>query len=264
MNVGRNRYVQSGIHDGAGTCRFECLYCFASDPAYAPGESIHSPAFHASLSDADADVVMMAADTELFHSPEAALATLDELAAAGKDLTFSTKMNLSRGTINRLTDLQRRLSAQGNILAVMVSIPLFSRSAEMERRVAPVSTRIQLVRRLNEAGLLPFVGIRPILPPSVLTDDDVIHIVTSTVANSHGYIIGPYWFYEDRFQLIDSGLPVFRRRVEWMPSHPEWYVYEDKSRERWIADIISSVGGTLHERSSEAVREIKRRAGTRG
>jgi DNA repair photolyase len=204
---------------------------------------------------------MIAADTELFHNPDAALLTLNKLADTGKSLTFSTKMNLTSGIVARLQELQEHLRSRSNILSVMVSIPLFTNSASLERLVAPVAARIDLVKRLRDSGLLPFVGIRPILPPTLLPDEDIERIVSATVAHAYGYIMGPYWFVEDRFGLLNSGLPIFRRAVSWMPGNPEWFVYEDKGRERNFAKVILAAGGVLYERSSEAVRGIKQRLG---
>lgn len=253
------RHVQSAIDpDGAGTCKFRCAYCFASDPAYRPGESVHAPDFQARVESDGTDVLMLAADTELFHNPHSALQTLETLTTAGKDLTFSTKMHLPPSIIERLVAIAEKLRARGNILAVMVSIPLITNSAALEGLVASVESRMQLVTTLRKAGLLPFVGIRPLLPPPFLPDDDVPYIVRATVEASLGYIIGPYWFQEDRFGLLERDLPIMRRPVPWMPGMPEWYVYEDKRREQRFAEVIGAAGGVLYERSSEAVRGIKR------
>jgi DNA repair photolyase len=257
---GDPRHVQSGVaRDGTGTCKFRCAYCFASDPAYRPGESVHAPDFQARVESDGTDVLMLAADTELFHNPQAALRTLEILVTAGKDLTFSTKMHLPSSIIERLVAVQEKLRARGNILAVMVSIPLVTNSAALEQLVAPVEARLQLVSTLRQAGLLPFVGIRPLLPPPLLPDDDVPHIVDRTVETSLGYIMGPYWFEEDRFGLLHRDLPIVRRPVPWMAGTPDWYVYEDKAREQRFAEVIVAAGGVLYERSSEAVRGIKRR-----
>jgi DNA repair photolyase len=203
---------------------------------------------------------MLSCDTEFFQNPRAALSTLDELVPLGKDITFSTKMILGSKILSRLSKIQEKLMNQGRILSVSVSIPMIDKSGEVEIGVPTPVRRMAFLKTLKESGLFPYVGIRPILPPSLVTNEEIGRIVDGTVENAFGYIIGPYWFKEDKFRLLDNrSLPIFQRKVQWLDDDSSWYIYEDKERERQIAEIISQRGGVLYERSSEAVVAIRNR-----
>lgn len=263
------RLLRSGIEDGRGACKFACRYCFAADPDYRPGQGHEEPASDDILGPGEptaqvpdepsADVLMVAVDTELFHSPGRVLLELRRMADQGRNLTFATKMNLSDRTLDRLVDIQHRLAERRRVLSVMVSIPLWARSPEIEQRVPPVQVRVTLVRRLADRGLFPFVGIRPLLPPPLLSDSDVDRIVSATVDHAEGYITGPYWFTRDVFGLAASGLVIVRRPVPWMPGEPVWSVYEDVDRDRRFQGRIRELGGRHFERSADVVRAVQRR-----
>lgn len=261
--VNTPRIILSAVGpDGKGVCKFKCQYCFAAESSYTPNLSIFSPDTIRVLKERvnDYEVLMLSCDTELFQKPLAALSLLDELVLLGKDITFSTKMILGSRILSQLSRIQERLMNQGKILSVSVSIPMIDKSGEIEIGVPAPARRMAFLKTLKESGLFPYVGIRPILPPSLVTKQEIARIVDGTVENAFGYIIGPYWFKEDKFRLLDcKNLPIFQRKVQWMEDDSLWYVYEDKERERQIAEIISQKGGILYERSSEALVAIKNR-----
>jgi|GEM_PF-1172348 len=245
---------------GEGVCKFKCKYCFAAEPSYNPNSSTLSTDTIQVLRERvnDYDVLMLSCDTELFQNPHVALNTLNELVTLGKDITFSTKMILGPVILSRLSEIQKQLVNQGKILSISVSIPMIDKSKEIEIGVPSPTRRMDFLRTLKESGFYPYVGIRPVLPPSLVTNEEIGRIVEGTAENSFGYIIGPYWFKEDKFQLLgDKSLPIFQRKVQWMEDDSLWYIYEDKPREQEIAEIISQKGGTLYERSSEALVTIK-------
>lgn len=252
------RILGSGLReDGGGACRFDCVYCFASDPTYQPGRSIYADDFAA---DAHSGVLQLSCDTELFQSPGPALRVLRTLSQRGADITFATKMNLPASVLDRLQEIGDDMRTRGNVLCVMVSMPLWSSSADLERRVAPAPLRVALVRRLRKAGLHPYIGIRPILPEQFLSDSDIEAIVDATVTGSYGYILGPYWFRTDKLGILKSNLPVRRARVPWLDDRPEWWLYEDKAREDLIRRRIRAAGGMCYARSADLVTAIRKSA----
>lgn len=246
--------------DGRGACKFKCQYCFAAEPSYTPNSSTLSPDTIQVLRQRvdEYEVLMLSCDTELFQNPHIALNTLKELVPLRKDITFSTKMILGRAVLGRLSEIQEQLVSQGKILSISVSIPMIDKSQEVEIGVPSPARRMNFLRTLKESGFYPYIGIRPILPPSLVTNEEIERIVEESVENSFGYIIGPYWFKEDKFQFLgNKSLPIFQRKVQWMEDDSLWYVYEDKEREQKIAEIITQKGGVLYERSSEALVAIK-------
>jgi len=255
------RTILSAIGPGGkGACKFKCQYCFAAETSYIPNLSILSENTIQVLRERenDYDILMISCDTELFQNPHTALNTLNKLVPLGKDITFSTKMILGPAILNLLSEIQEQLVSQGKILSISVSIPMIDKSQKIEIGVPSPTRRMDFLRTLKESGFYPYVGIRPILPPTLVTNEEIGRIVERTVENSFGYIIGPYWFKVDKFHLLgDKSLPIFRRKVQWMEDDSLWYVYEDKSREQEIAEVISQKGGILYKRSSEAVVAIK-------
>ncbi|TDV36825.1 radical SAM protein [Actinophytocola oryzae] len=249
------RVLGSGLWAGGGACRFDCVYCFASDPTYQPGPSLYEEDFGV---DARGGVIQLSYDTELFHNPGPALRALSTLSTRGSDITFATKMNLPESILTRLRELGEDMRTRGNVLSVMVSMPLWSSSERLEHAVAPVHLRVALVGRLRAAGLHPFVGIRPILPEPFLTDSDIGRIIDATVADSHGYILGPYWFRTDRLGLAELDVSLRRAPVPWLDDRPEWWLYEDKAREDAIRERITAAGGRCYARSADVVTAIRK------
>lgn len=243
-----------------GVCKFKCAYCFAAEPSYVPNSSTLSTDIIQVLKERinDYDVLMLSCDTELFQNPHMALKTLEDLVPLGKDITFSTKMILGSSVLNRLSEIQAQLERLNKILSISVSIPMIDKSEEIEVGVPSPVRRMAFLKTLKDFGFYPYVGIRPILPPSLVSDEEIGRIVEGSIENSYGYIIGPYWFKEDKFQLLgNEKLPIFQRKVQWMEDDSLWYIYEDKEREQQIAQIILRKGGTFYERSSEALVAIK-------
>lgn len=261
-NVTTTRSVLSAVGpNGEGKCKFGCRYCFAAEAEYIPNSSVRSPETIQILRErkSDYEVVMLSCDTELFQNPKLALDTLKEVSSLGKDVTFSTKMILGPRLLDEICKVQESLVRHGNILSVSISIPMFDKSKEIEIGVPSPERRISFLKTLKDLGLGPFVGVRPLLPPNLVTNEEIGRIVDKTIENSYGYIIGPYWFKTDKFSLLDDkSLPVFQRKVQWMEDDQPWYVYEDKEREQKIADVIKNRDGILYERSSEALIAIKK------
>lgn len=257
------RAILSAVgQNGQGVCKFKCQYCFAAEPSYIPNLSTRSADTIQVLKEkvSDYDVLMLSCDTELFQDPQAALATLGELVPLGKDITFSTKMILGPSILGKLSEIQTQLTRLGKVLSISVSIPMIDKSKEIEIGVPSLARRMAFLRTLKDGGFYPYVGIRPILPPSLVSNEEIGRIVEGSVQNSFGYIIGPYWFKEDKFGFVgDKNLPIFQRKAQWMEDDLLWYVYEDKEREQQIAEIIAQKGGVLYERSSEALVEIKKK-----
>lgn len=241
----------------APACKFGCLYCFASDPAYFAALNVSEPADESTHDSKTPEVIMLSGDTELFVAPDTGLTQLKEALRHGCHVTFSTKTVLPDAILRHLKQAQDVLREQNKILSVMVSIPTLQDDGFLEPRVPRPKTRIQFLQTLREAGLHPYVGIRPILPPGLVCDDDLCRIVDACGPFAHGFITGPYWFFSDTFHLLGrDDLTIERRRVHWLPGNPEWFVYEDLERERTLIDYISTSGYRHYRRSSEAVREI--------
>lgn len=246
--------------NGEGACKFKCKYCYASEPSYCPTFSVYSPATVETLeNNADRyDTLVPSCDTEFFQNPQAAIHALRNLVPLGKDITFPTKMLLGKWVISHLQDIQRELMGKGNILSVMVSIPMLDRSGEIEIGTPSPARRAAQVKTLSEAGLFPYVALRPLLPPKYVSNDEIGRIVDMTVDNSEGYITGPYWFKTDTLGLLqDPLLPIKRRIVDWMDDPEEWYLYMDREREQSIVDLIKSRGGQHFRKTPELMKRIK-------
>ncbi|MCI1748704.1 MAG: hypothetical protein LKI24_11840 [Acidipropionibacterium sp.] len=239
-------------------CKFQCQYCFAADPDYL-GTAASRDDYEAELNSPELDVVMLSNDTELFLNRSEAMQAVQTAVAAGKSLTFATKMILSDDLLLKLQEFQHELAKARQVLCVMVSLPCLDSAETLEPNAPSPHARVAHLKRLRNAGLLPFVGIRPILPGYLVSDEEIEAIIQLTVEDALGYIIGPYWFRTDIFGVMNHPeCPVTDKTVEWMKGNPTWHVYEDKAREARVSDMIRRLGGTIYERSSEAVRAIRR------
>lgn len=253
-----NRAVLGGIGSvSERACKFGCTYCFAADPTYVPQRSAHDVLNAAGALPTSAEVLMLGSDTELFQDDRAAQATLVRAARSERDVTIATKTNLSPATIRFLEGLREEMATRGNVLSVMVSLPVLRRYRELEPRVPSPQVRFRLVRRLQAAGLNPFVGIRPLLPPQLVSDQEVLEVIEATREATQGYIFGPYWFASDTFGLLGTDLPLTRRAAHWYEDGTEWWVYEDLAREERLKQAARAMGAIVWERSSEAVRAIR-------
>jgi len=250
--------------NGEGACKFKCQYCYAAEPSYKPNFSVYSPATVETL-DQNAqryDTLVPSCDTEFFQNPQAAIQALRNLIPLRKDITFPTKMLLGKWAIGQLQELQSDLLVNGNVLSVMVSIPMLDRSAEIEVGTPSPERRAAQVQTLSEAGLFPYVAFRPLLPPSFVSNDELGRVIDMTVAHSEGYTTGPYWFKSDTLGLLqDSALPISRKVVDWMDDPEEWYVYLDREREKSVEELIEARGGQHFRKTPELLKKIKARQG---
>lgn len=255
------RTLLSGIKpDGTGACKFKCAYCYAAEPTYKPTFSTHTSSTIETLElNSDRfDTIVPSCDTEFLQDPKNALRSLEDLAKLGKDITFPTKMLIGQRMITELQKIQQILNANGNILSVMVSIPLLDRAKEIEINTPSPNRRSAQVKTLSEAGLYPYIAIRPLLPPNFISEDEVKRIVHMTVGYSEGYTTGPYWFKTDTLGLLnDPTLPITKKVVDWMDDPEEWFYYYDQEREQTIVDLIGREGGTHIRKTPELMRKIK-------
>jgi DNA repair photolyase len=233
-------------------CPLGCIYCFASDPQYVQPLNITSTEY-TEEEFKSYTLIHPSCDTELFLDVNQGFHILDNLLRLGKDVSFATKMPISRKNLNRLVELSDKYRVQGNVLNVTVSFTCTNSSPIWEPKVPHPNVRFNLLKLLYQQGIHTLINIRPLIP--TIPESELAEIVANTIKYTKGYVSGTYWttntsdipsLYKD--VIIEEDIP------GWMVQQGErWYRVYSPQQEQYLGNLISSKGSRLYDSSIEAV-----------
>jgi len=206
-------------------CPFECLYCFTEDLDQEQSkDTVYlSEAQFKLLQRLPENIktIMIGCDTEFFQDKKEAISTLDRLSNLGKDISVVTKMSLDEETISAIKNIHDKITLNGNLLVLSVSVPCFNSSLKWEPRVPRVASRIEGLKKLSKQEIPAMVAIRPLIPD--LETSEIDEIVEKTSPYAFGYYSGPLYLKNVNDDLLSreklDGLGVDIEEVEpsWMP-----------------------------------------------
>lgn len=244
----RRRPIQCGltIHSG-DNCAYSCTYCYIPDMGFRFGKPepcalsqeelalsiLYNPSF---IPGVNGTYIAIGSTVEPFQ-PELKSLTMGyirELAKLGNPIQFSTKSKLDR-------DEAKAVQASCNWVSPLVTILTLdeSKSRLLEPLAPSPRERLDTISNLAEAGLKPFLFLRPILPGIVAVDENVGLIDEAVRRGSRGVVLG--------------NLRVTRRIVEAMQKRGfdvseivrRIRVIDEKQRVVSVSDIRDKIEKTL-------------------
>ena len=158
------------VHPGVG-CVYECKYCYVYDMGFKPSTGPYPltglQLVYALLSNKyfvpgnRGTYIAIGSVTEPFH-PLVKEKTLEYIEAIykylGNPVQFSTKLYLDPQLSRKLAELS------GKRISPLVTITTMELHRELEPRAPSPEKRLESIRNLREAGLQPFLFLRPIIP----------------------------------------------------------------------------------------------------
>lgn len=187
-------------------CEHGCIYCFAR-PSHAyldlsPGLDFETRLFYkpdaAALLRKELDkpsyhcqAVALGINTDAYQPIERQLNITRQLLQVLHDYRHPVGLVTKSLLVERDIDILQAM-AQQNLVHVMISLTTLDRelTKRMEPRACPPQRRLDIVRRLTEAGIPTGVLIAPVIP--VLTDHELEHLVhqaRDAGALSAGYVL---------------------------------------------------------------------------
>ncbi len=185
------------IHTAHG-CAYGCLYCYIAEmgepldrtsPYELSGEEVtlallENPWF---VPGRYGTFIAIGSITEPFH-PKVAERTLEYIRAfskyLGNPIQFSTKSYISRDLADRIVDV-----ADGTPICPLITIVTIKHARNLEKHAPSPDKRFESISNLRDAGLKPFLFLRPIIPG--VTDQEFEEILgRAKDAGAEGVIIG--------------------------------------------------------------------------
>lgn len=202
---------------------------------------------------------MLGCDTEFFQSRKNALETLERLVFLGKDLSVITKLHLDESFIVKLGEINKKLNAVGNLLALSVSVPCFDSAPIWEPKAPKPENRIETLKFAKAAGLKTMVAMRPLLPN--VSNQELEKIILLTKEYSDGYYSGPLYLKEygesvkNNFGL--DGCSSELVQPKWMTPGNLFYKIEKPGQSDVLENILKKYGCSLFEGAADGIKHFK-------
>lgn len=169
------------IHPGTG-CTYECKYCYIYDMGFenklTPYPLNNIQLVYALLSNKwfipgeRGTYLAIGSITEPFHSliRDRTIEYIEAIYTyLGNPTQFSTKQYIDPGTARKIAEISK-----GKI-SPLVTIVSFKHYEEIEPRAPKPDLRLESIKNLKEAGLKPFIFLRPIIPG--ITEHEVAEVL---------------------------------------------------------------------------------------
>ena len=176
-------------------------------------------------------------------------------------VSISTKRFISDAELSTLTQLHQELVSSGKgFVKLAVSLSSQSMLGEIEPGTLPYGERVELARRIKNAGIFCALTIKPVLP--FISSDEYCRIIQDFREYTKYILIGGLYINkESEFytQYFTSENMVQKRIVEWLPKRPEWnYVQDDKQLEE-IRAFANKEGALVFDSDVELIQAYLRR-----
>lgn len=148
-------------------------------------------------------VVYISGDTDSFASTrqDAAIYLPEMLADLQVDILFTTRADITEESIGRLSRVASNLRASGRLLIGCVCISQLGIFALELRPIPSPISRVGLLARLRQAGLVSVLAIRPILPQVPLKDYIIILVMARNFVD---VVVGGDFYYLDETDVISE------------------------------------------------------------
>ena len=210
------------------------------------------------------ETIQFGYDGDPFSRPERGIAMLQQLAATGKHVNFSTKGLLDGMVIESLSAIRGQMEAIGTTLSALVSLSCWDSAPKVEPHTPSPRERMLTITHLKAIDVRVFIAVRPILPH--IPDSEYERIVNEGLrAGCDGFVLGPLYA-DDRGLFVRfippevlATVPSKKSVVSWSAHTPTWTRYEDEARLQRLLLMVERKGGRVFLSSADAMNRVQQR-----
>ncbi len=177
-------------------CSFKCPFCYVKSENYQRYTNWDLSKTISWLENNSEliDIIYISGDTDSFAKPRTAkgIELLNAISFLKKDILFTTRFVFNEKELNSLSTISNRIIQNGNLAISCTSICQLTCPNLEPRPIRPPSERIQQLKNFKNAGWLPILSMRPLLPQVPL--DDYEKIITWASKYTSYCLISPYYY----------------------------------------------------------------------
>jgi DNA repair photolyase len=235
------RKLDRKLYSASTKCKFGCRYCFAKFEDFDLTEQL--PGFSVQRAQ-DNYILYPTCDAEFFAN-SAAVDALEDLVGRSTQgrilVSISVKSRIGIARAKFLRSLNERLSATGRgLIKCSISLSTKYQIETYEPLTPGYESRMEALEALSEEGIPTSVNLKPVLPMIPVREYE--EIVDDTARYVQAYLVGGLYIdpASEFGRLVNSkyGAYVVNRRVDWLPSRPEWKYCENPSQTSAICAAI--------------------------
>lgn len=211
------------------------------------------------------DIVYVSGDTDSFAKPRTAqgIELLRRLAFLQCDVLFTTRAPLTSDEVHAISLISERVKKQGNLFIGCVSITRLTSAPHIEPKPIPSpKTRIDVLKRLHDAGILTVLAIRPFLP---IIPPDEYALIVEKCSPFVDIVLGEAWYcdadgvLEGRVLGKDIKLSddFTEKTMDFDKNGRIWKVYLGTEAERAVRKICGDLSIPFFMRSAPAVEYLR-------
>jgi DNA repair photolyase len=238
------------LYAASRECPFDCVYCFAKFKHFAADSGLGR------FSDSTVDksgIIYPTCDGEFFCT-KGAIAELEDFISRTHNkilISVSVKSKIGNAQLEHLKKANDLLVQSGRgLVKCSVSFSTKHKISEYEVNAASYAARVENVRLLYREKIPNSINLKPLLP--FVGAAEYAEIIKDTAPYSRGGFLvgGLYLDLETDFgKSVVTRFPQFiqKRRVEWLPRHPEWVYCEDPDQLLRIRRSIAATSRPMFE-----------------
>ncbi|MEM3875506.1 MAG: hypothetical protein QXP35_00330 [Candidatus Micrarchaeaceae archaeon] len=258
LKIDKNRVI---IYSQS-SCLFNCKYCFKA------GMNQNKTKNNEYLSieqlnlleklPSKVNLIMLGCDTEFFHSLHP-MKVLDKVSDLDKDISLISKIPLSKIYIEKIKQINEKLSNANHIFVFSISLPVLYHVKDFEPSSSDPYKRIESLKALHNLNIKTLVAIRPLLPN--IGKKELEDIVTLTKDYCNGYYSGPLYVknLEESlfFKRISKDLKIEKIQPHWMPQGNLFYKLEKPEQMELLTTIVQTNKKQIFEGAADAINYLK-------
>jgi|GEM_PF-2773276 len=164
-----------------GTCPFQCLHCYTFNSEFQYdkcGNNIDT--IVKKLEDKDFNIIYVSGYTENFFIPSRGIELLEALYIKYKcNILFTTRNIFNSENINRISELNKKMKMNGNLLFACISISAYNSYKKLEPNIVipTPDERINFMETLKKHDILTILTLRPVCPNEYINTEEYLNII---------------------------------------------------------------------------------------
>jgi DNA repair photolyase len=265
--------VSLGPLSATSYCPYQCRFCYVQGP-FPKYASATVPEIVEWLTDRrdQYDIVYISGDTDSFAHPRTneGLNLLEALQCLNVDVLFTTRYVFGSSELERLSTLASRYRAQGLLLIGCISISQLHHPRLEPPPIKSPYQRLQLLREMQQLGLVTALTIRPFIPTIPASEYCEIAMLGGEFAD---VILGGD-LYLDSERAVESGIreaaenlelgksSSLARALDFSLSDNAWMTLTHPEATAQVNAICETLGKPFFMRSAGAISWIRERRST--
>lgn len=246
-------------------CSYSCAFCyvhssFTKYPVWSIDEIVSWLRKHRS----EYSIIYISGDTDSFAKPRTAdgLELLRRLVELNCDVLFTTRAVLDRSAVSEIKTVNDLLRQNDLLLIACVSISRLRSAAHIEPRpISMPEIRIDVLRRLKDAGIATVLAMRPFLP--IIPAHEYCELVELS-RDAVDAVLGEAWYFDAAGKLEDmvlgKGIRFDKFRLKEMDfdrNGNQWKVWDAVETADVVRDYCDALGIPFFMRSAPAIELLR-------